>query len=305
MRNLEREIASVCRARRGARSPRARRKQHEIVTPDDVDEFLGPAEVHSRGRGAHRRSRASRPASPGRRPAATSSSSRRRKMPGKGELTLTGQLGDVMKESAQAALSFMRARAPSGSGIERELPREDATSTSTSRRARSRRTARRRASRWSRRSSSLLTGMPVRRDVAMTGEITLRGHVLPVGGIKEKVLAAHRAGIKRVIIPGAQREGPRRRARGSEERDGDHDVRADGRGPRARAEGSAAVDPRPREGRPVRRPSARLRPVGDWSRSPVRTVIRDSSPTVARGAPQGPRSLDRGSQRPFTRPKAR
>ncbi|HEY8087337.1 MAG TPA: endopeptidase La [Polyangiaceae bacterium] len=121
------------------------------------------------------------------------------RMPGKGKLTLTGQLGDVMKESAQAALSYVRTNAdrfgvspsflddtdlhihvPAGA-MPKDGPSAGVTLLSAL--------------------VSLLTGVRVRHDVAMTGEITLRGRVLPIGGLKEKVLAAHRAGIKRVIVP--------------------------------------------------------------------------------------------------------
>ncbi|MDD3933697.1 MAG: magnesium chelatase domain-containing protein, partial [Methanoculleus sp.] len=119
-------------------------------------------------------------------------------MPGKGKLTLTGQLGDVMKESAQISLSLIRSRfaavAPGfdffGSDIHIHVPAgatpKDGPSAGVT---------------LFTALASLITGRTVDPTTAMTGEVTLSGAVLPVGGIKEKVLAAHRAGIRKVILP--------------------------------------------------------------------------------------------------------
>ena len=120
-------------------------------------------------------------------------------MAGKGRIEITGQLGDVMKESVHAALAYLRSHAdeygvdpaflekhdlhvhvPAG-GIPKDGPSAGITMFTAL--------------------ASLLTGRRVRSDVAMTGEVTLRGRVLPIGGLKSKMLAAHRAGFKRVIIP--------------------------------------------------------------------------------------------------------
>jgi ATP-dependent Lon protease len=196
LRNLEREIARVCR--KIARSLTEGENAPEQVSAADVQRYLGAPRFFSEV--------AERTQEPG---VATGLAwtpnggeimfIESTRMPGQKGLTLTGSLGDVMKESAQAALSYVRTRAvslgiapdffeksdihvhvPAGA-IPKDGPSGGVTIASSL--------------------ASLLTGRPVRSDIAMTGEITLRGKVLPVGGIKEKVLAARRAGIKTIILP--------------------------------------------------------------------------------------------------------
>ena len=197
VRSLEREIASICR--KVARKVVKEGPSVDVtVTPDKLQEFLGvakfrPKEIVPKGDvgiatglawtefgGEIMTTEATR-------------------MKGKGKLTLTGKLGDVMQESAHAALSYVRSRStdlgiddvdyrkfdthihvPEGA-IPKDGPSAGITIATTL--------------------VSLFTKIPVRGDVAMTGEITLRGKVLPIGGLKEKVLAAHRFGIKTIIIP--------------------------------------------------------------------------------------------------------
>jgi ATP-dependent Lon protease len=196
VRNLEREIATICRkiAREVAEGDATSVK----VTTQNVHKFLGPFKYHYGTAGKIDEVGAATGlvyTEQGGDIITVEATLVR----GDGKLTLTGQLGDVMKESAQAALSYIRARAlslgaddsftahydvhihvPAGA-----VPKDGPSAGITMAIA----------------LASSLTGRPVKRDVAMTGEITLRGKVLPIGGLKEKVIAAHRAGIKTVIIP--------------------------------------------------------------------------------------------------------
>lgn len=196
VRNLERGIATLCR--KVARQIVQKKKKSVRMTPTNIESLLGPIKYHWNE--AERNSQVG---------VATGLAWTETggdvlpvevtTMKGKGKLTLTGQLGDIMKESAQAGFSYIRSRAKE-LGIEDDfyekldihvhlpegaIPKDGPSAGITMVTA----------------MTSALTGIRVRNDLAMSGEITLRGRVLPVGGIKEKVLAAHRAGIKTLILP--------------------------------------------------------------------------------------------------------
>jgi ATP-dependent Lon protease len=197
VRNLERELANICRkvARKVVKEGK---KLQVTVRPEDVKEYLGV--IKFRDTKAEEKNEVG---------LATGLAwtevggqilnIEATLMQGKGKLLLTGKLGDVMQESAQAAMSYVRSRAshlglspdfyrhldvhvhiPEGA-IPKDGPSAGITLASAL--------------------ASALTKVPVRRDVAMTGEITLRGKVLPIGGVKEKLLAAHRAGTRTIILP--------------------------------------------------------------------------------------------------------
>ncbi|MCL6567203.1 MAG: endopeptidase La [Acidobacteriia bacterium] len=197
VRNLEREIGSICRkvARRVVKEGRNLSVE---VTPDNLQDFLGVPKF--RDIWAEKKNEIGLATGlawteVGGQVLGTEATL----MEGKGRLTLTGKLGDVMQESAQAAMSYVRSRAhafglpkdfyrnldihvhvPEGS-IPKDGPSAGITIATAI--------------------VSALTRIPVRCDVAMTGEITLRGKVLPVGGVKEKLLAAHRMGLRTVVLP--------------------------------------------------------------------------------------------------------
>jgi ATP-dependent Lon protease len=197
VRNLEREIASICR--KVARRVVAEGKEYsEEVTPDKVTKHLGvprfrPTTAEDRNEIGIATGLAWTEV--GGEILVTEATL----MPGKGHLTLTGKLGDVMQESAQAAMSYVRSKAEEF-GIPKDfnrshdvhihvpegaIPKDGPSAGITMATA----------------LVSALARIPSRKDVAMTGEITLRGKVLPIGGVKEKVLAAHRAGVKNIILP--------------------------------------------------------------------------------------------------------
>jgi ATP-dependent Lon protease len=197
VRSLEREINSICR--KIARKVVVEGAEFsEEITPDKVTQYLGVP-----------RFRASEAEEQNEVGVATGLAwtevggeilvTEATLMPGKGTLTLTGKLGDVMQESAQAAMSYVRSRAEDF-GIAKDfnrrndvhihvpegaIPKDGPSAGITIATA----------------LVSTLTRVPTRRDVAMTGEITLRGKVLPIGGVKEKLLAAHRAGVKNIVLP--------------------------------------------------------------------------------------------------------
>ena len=197
VRNLEREVAGV--ARKVATRVAEEKDVSSTITPEEIREFLGKRRYHYEEL-SERTATAGVAIGMG----VTSVGGdimfiEVSRMPGKGRMTVTGQLGDVMKESAQAALSFVRSRAED-LGIDEDFFKETdihvhvpagATPKDGPSAGITMTTA----------LVSLLTGIPVRDDVSMTGEVTLRGQVLPVGGIKEKVLAAARVGIKNVVVP--------------------------------------------------------------------------------------------------------
>ncbi|MFQ5342359.1 MAG: endopeptidase La [Anaerolineae bacterium] len=196
VRNLEREIARICRkaARRVAEGKPAPKQ----ISANSLARYLGPPK-YSYGMAEEQDEIGVATGVAVTEAGGDLLSIEVTLMPGKGNLTLTGQLGDVMQESAQAALSYARANAkhlgirvkdfdqldihihvPEGA-VPKDGPSAGVTIATAL--------------------ISALSKRPVHRDVAMTGEITLRGRVLPIGGLREKVMAAHRAGLKTVLLP--------------------------------------------------------------------------------------------------------
>ena len=200
LRNLEREIGTI--SRKVARKFAQGRKRRVRVQEKHLAEYLGPERFH------HETAEASHEVGVVAGLAWTPVGGdvlfvEGSAMPGKGNMKLTGQMGDVMKESVEAAMTYVRSRwqelgldegfaqdqdlhihVPAGA-IPKDGPSAGITMATVL--------------------ASVFTGRPVRKDVAMTGEITLRGKVLPIGGVRDKVLAAHRAGIRTVILPADNR----------------------------------------------------------------------------------------------------
>lgn len=201
VRNLEREIATICR--KAAKSFVESRKKHITVTTKNLCNYLGIRRY--RYEKANGKDEVGVVTGLAWTPVGGDTLSIEvNTMEGTGRLELTGQLGDVMKESAKAGMSYIRSKVkelcidkdfyknldihihvPEGA-IPKDGPSAGITMTTAL--------------------ISALTGIPVKKDVAMTGEITLRGRVLPIGGLKEKALAAHRAGITKIIVPSDNRK---------------------------------------------------------------------------------------------------
>lgn len=196
VRNLEREVANLCR--KVARKIVSAKAKSYSITPSNLEKYLGKHRFHfDMVEGENQVG-----VTTGLAWTAVGGDTLQIEttaVAGSGKLVLTGQLGDVMQESAKAGISYIRSVADE-LGIEEDfykkydlhvhvpegaVPKDGPSAGVTMCTA----------------VISTLTGIPVRRDVAMTGEVTLRGKVLPVGGIREKVLAAHRAGIKKVLLP--------------------------------------------------------------------------------------------------------
>jgi ATP-dependent Lon protease len=196
VRNLERTIGTLCR--KAAKQIVAGEKQKVVITARNLEQYLGP-EKFRYGRAEETDQVGVATGLAWTEAGGDTLSIEVSLFPGKGKMTLTGHLGEVMKESAQAAFSFIRSRArelnidpefhekndihihvPEGA-IPKDGPSAGITMATAL--------------------VSALTGIPVSRHVAMTGEITLRGRVLAIGGLKEKALAAHRAGIRKVLLP--------------------------------------------------------------------------------------------------------
>lgn len=198
VRNLEREIASVCRKVAREVVASGKRDKQVRITPKKVQKYLGVPKFHYGLAEEHDQVGVTTGLAwteVGGELLTTEVSV----LPGKGKMIVTGKLGDVMQESAQAAMSYVRSRAED-LGLGRDfyskldihihlpegaIPKDGPSAGIT----------------MATGIASALLKIPVRKDVAMTGEITLRGRVLPIGGLKEKLLAAHRGKIKKVLIP--------------------------------------------------------------------------------------------------------
>ncbi len=197
VRSLEREIAAVCR-KVAVEVIKKDRSAHIRVSSKTLVPYLGPPRFrYGKADGEHKVGVATGLAwtDLGGELLGTEV----QVLPGKGKLMITGRLGEVMQESAQAAMSYVRSRAEE-LGLDRDfyqkldihihvpegaIPKDGPSAGITMATA----------------LVSALTRIPIRNDLAMTGEVTLRGFVLPIGGLKEKILAAHRGGIKKVLIP--------------------------------------------------------------------------------------------------------